>query len=90
VPTDVKTVAETLIKAYGGSVPVHVSGNFRVGDIRDNFADLSKISAGLGFLPAVDFATGIARFAEWVNSQEVKADRYDHSIAEMKAKGLYK
>ena len=38
VPTDVLTVANTLIEKYGIQVPVKVSGNYRLGDIRHNYA----------------------------------------------------
>ncbi|MGJ1403295.1 NAD-dependent epimerase/dehydratase family protein [Sphingobacterium siyangense] len=90
VPTDVLTVANELIKNYGVDVPVNISGNYRLGDIRHNYADLSKIKKHLGFEPKVSFAEGIKNFTEWVNTQEVQEDKYQQSIDEMKAKGLYK
>lgn len=90
VRTDVMTVAQSLIDVYRASVPVRISGNFRLGDIRDNYADLSKIQSKLGFFPKVDFMTGIRFFAEWVNTQDVVSDGYSDSINEMKTKGLYK
>jgi len=88
--TSVLTVAHSLIAAYGADVPVRVSGNFRIGDIRDNFADIEAARKLLSFTPKIDFATGIRRFAAWVDGQAVHADTYEQSIAEMKAKGLYK
>ena len=90
VRTDVITVARSLVEAYGVNVPVRISGKFRVGDIRDNYADLTKTASVLGFVPTIDFATGIRRFTEWVNCQDVMPDRYDQSILEMKVKGLYR
>ncbi len=90
VATDVASVARSLIEAYGADVPTRISGNFRVGDIRHNVADIGKIAAALGFRPQVSFGTGIGRFAAWVGGQQVKADGYERSIEEMKAKGLYK
>lgn len=90
VPTDVLTVANTLIKQYGIAVPLNISGNYRLGDIRHNYADLNKISTTLGFTPLINFETGISRFVQWVNGQEVSAGRYEDSIAEMKEKGLFK
>ncbi|WP_293752145.1 NAD-dependent epimerase/dehydratase family protein [uncultured Paraglaciecola sp.] len=87
---DVLTVANTLIKAYGSNSKVTISKNYRLGDIRHNYADLTKIKEKLGFLPQFSFEQGIAKFTEWVNSQEVKEDKYEKSIEEMKAKGLYK
>lgn len=88
--TSVLTVARSLIDAYGAEVPVRISGNFRFGDIRDNFADISQARALLGFDPKVSFLDGIYRFAAWVNEQNISEDTYSQSIAEMKAKGLYK
>ena len=90
VATDVLTVANTLIEKYGISVNVSVSGNYRLGDIRHNYADINKIKSLLGFVPHWSFSDGIGEFAKWVNEQEIQEDKYDQSIEEMKQKGLYK
>ena len=90
VATDVITVAESLSKNYGVQVPITISGNYRLGDIRHNFADLTKISSTLGFQPKFSFEQGLKQFTDWVNTQEVQEDKYQKSIDEMKAKGLYK
>ena len=90
VATDVLTVAETLIEKYGIEVPVTVSGNYRLGDIRHNYADLTKIKTNLGFEPLWSFDRGIRQFTDWVNTQDIQKDRYEDSIEEMKTKGLYK
>jgi len=90
VPTDVSTVAHTLVKCYGLEVPVTVSGNYRLGDIRHNYADITKARTLLGFEPVYDFEKGIRKFSAWVDRQQVMEDKYEDSISEMKAKGLYK
>lgn len=90
VATDVLTVARTLIGKYGLQVPLRVSGNYRSGDIRHNYADISLARELLGFEPRWDFDRGITRFVDWVNAQEVQEDKYESSIREMKRKGLYK
>ncbi len=90
IPTTVLEVAEGLISLYGKDVPVKVSGNYRLGDIRHNYADMKKIEQLLGFRPSVSFADGLCQFTDWVKAQEVKASRYEESISEMKAKGLMK
>lgn len=90
VAIDVLTVANTLCEKYGKNVPVTVSGNYRLGDIRHNYADISLARSILGFEPKWSFADGIEQFARWVDQQEVQEDKYDASIEEMKAKGLYK
>lgn len=90
VATDVMKVAKTLIKNYGVEVPIKISGNYRLGDIRHNYADLTKIKSKLGFQPKFSFEQGINEFTKWVNDQEIETDNYAKSIDEMKARGLYK
>ena len=87
---DVMTVANTLVKTYESNSKITISGNYRLGDIRDNYADLTKIKEKLGFEPKVDFEEGISRFTKWVEMQEVAEDKYEKSVDEMREKGLYK
>ncbi|WP_151948816.1 NAD-dependent epimerase/dehydratase family protein [Aliarcobacter butzleri] len=87
---DVNTVASTLTRAYDSNSKITISGNYRLGDIRDNYADLTKIKSKLEFEPKISFEEGIRRFTSWVNVQEVVEDKYEKSIEEMKEKGLYK
>ncbi len=87
---DVNKVASTLVKEYKSNSKISISGNYRLGDIKDNYADLTKIQTKLGFEPKVSFEEGIKRFTKWVNAQEVVEDQYEKSINEMKEKGLYK
>lgn len=90
IAIDVLTVANTLIGKYGKQVPVIVSGNYRLGDIRHNFADITAARSILGFKPKWSFDEGITEFVKWVNEQEVQEDKYEVSIKEMREKGLYK
>lgn len=90
IAIDVLTVANTLIEKYGIKVPVTISGNYRLGDIRHNYADITAAKEILGFQPKWNFDEGIGEFAKWVNEQEIQEDKYDISIEEMKQKGLYK
>jgi dTDP-L-rhamnose 4-epimerase len=90
IATDVLTVAKTLAEKYGKKTPIQVNGNYRIGDIRHNYADISRITRELGFIPKVNFATGATAFANWVSTQQLQESAYDKSIEEMKSKGLYK
>ena len=90
VATDVITVAKELSNNYGIQVPITISGNYRLGDIRHNYADITKARQLLGFDPKISFKEGLKQFTDWVNTQEVEEDKYQQSIDEMKAKGLYK
>ena len=90
VATTVMDVAALLVKNYGIDVLLQVTGNYRVGDIRHNYADTTKIEKLLGFIPSVSFSDGIKKFTDWVNGQDISSSRYDESIREMKEKGLMK
>jgi dTDP-L-rhamnose 4-epimerase len=83
-------VVESLMKHYKKEVNIDVSGNYRLGDIRHNYADLEKINKLLGYTPSITFDEGVSRFTKWVESQEVQRDSYNESIEEMKKKGLFK
>lgn len=86
--TSVQTVAETLIQLYGSSVPIEISGAFRKGDIRHNFADLTKARKILNFIPSFSFQQGISIFAEWAARQDVYHSRYKDSLYELASRGL--
>lgn len=90
VATSVLSVAQTLCKMYGVNVPIHVSRDYRIGDIRHNYADISLAKDILGFDPKWSFEKGIAAFADWVKQQEIEHDHYEESINEMRSKGLFK
>ena len=59
-------------------------------EISDIIMDLSKIESLLGFNPKYDFQKGITEFVKWVKTQEIKEDKYEKSIQELKKKGLMK
>lgn len=83
-------VANLLVGYYDAQVSLQVTGNYRLGDIRHNYADINKIETLLSFKPQYDFKTGLKRFTDWVNSQQVQKSKYEDSIREMKSKGLMK
>lgn len=89
-PTDVLAISKILIENYGKEVPIKVTGNFRIGDIRHNYADLSKINKVLGFKPKYDFKAGSEKFCNWVKQQKIPGTKYQESLEEMRAKGLFK
>jgi dTDP-L-rhamnose 4-epimerase len=90
IATSVSEVANLLKSLYNSNVKISVSGKYRLGDIRHNYADLSKIRSELGFSPKFDFLSGITLFVNWVKTQEVMEDRYEISIQELENKGLIK
>ena len=69
VPTTVIHLARTLLATAGFSVPIVVSGDFRIGDIRHCYADIGRAREGLGFFPITSLEHGLARFCEWATLQ---------------------
>ena len=65
-----------------------VTGQFRVGDIRHNFASIDQARKLLGFEPQVSLSQGLGRFCAWAANEPVYGDRLDQATAELKAKGL--
>jgi dTDP-L-rhamnose 4-epimerase len=55
-------MARALAAAMKGPEPV-VTGQYRLGDVRHITADSSRLREELHWLPAVDFATGMAELA---------------------------
>ncbi|MEN6455507.1 MAG: NAD-dependent epimerase/dehydratase family protein [Prolixibacteraceae bacterium] len=89
-PVSVLKVAETLRENYHSGVRINISGNYRVGDIRHNYAALSKIAAILNYRPRFSFENGIAAFCRWVAKQDPRPDQSASAIEELKKKGLYR
>ena len=89
-PISVIEVANTLKSYYKSDISITISGNYRTGDIRHNYADLSKIKKDLNFEPKYSFAEGIEKFCNWVITQEVSVDNYDKSLKELIDKKIFK
>lgn len=87
-PTSVRELAEALLQAGGLDVPVRVTGQFRVGDIRHCFADLTAARSVLGFEPQIGLLQGLQRFTAWAASQPVHEDKLAQATEELRRKGL--
>ena len=90
VATNVLDVANSLQSLFNKSIPIEISGQFRIGDIRHNLADLSRIRNALGWAPNILFKDGLAGFVDWAKNEVIQHDRYEESLAELKNKGLFK
>jgi dTDP-L-rhamnose 4-epimerase len=90
VPTTVRDVVAGLSLVFGQDVRARISGNYRSGDIRHNFAELSLAKETLIAKPQVPFIDGLERFAAWVKKQPLVASKYETSLKEMRVKNLLK
>ena len=73
-PTSVLQIANMLVDCFDGKIRPEVTGQYRLGDIRHCYADLTNIRSALGFEPKVSLKQGLAHFAEWVLSQPLPED----------------
>ncbi|WP_458128152.1 NAD-dependent epimerase/dehydratase family protein [Pseudomonas sp. Z2-11] len=88
IATSVKTVAEELTRAFGKEPNLVVTGQYRIGDIRHNYADIGKLKDLLGVVPKISLAAGLKRFASWVNEQPLPEDRLEQANEELRARKL--
>jgi dTDP-L-rhamnose 4-epimerase len=87
-PTSVAELARVLLEVSGFDVPVEVTSQYRLGDIRHCFADLTQLREEFGLVPQVSLAQGLARFCEWAHGQPVHVDRLETATDELRRKGL--
>lgn len=88
VPTSVLQVADILRRLLGSTSEFKVTGDFRAGDIRHCYADLSKSREILGYAPSISLEDGLQRFCDWVLTQPVLEDRSDKAMEELTKLGL--
>lgn len=87
-------VADTLKRLYESESVIKISGDFRIGDIRHNIADISNAQQLTGFKPSYTFEEGMKEFTAWVKGQneenkiEESNDRFEQSLKEMKSTGM--
>jgi dTDP-L-rhamnose 4-epimerase len=81
-------IAEILRKNINPNVSIEISGEFRKGDIRHNYADLTLIKEKLNFSPKFNIEQGLTLFTDWMLSQDEEEDKYEKSLDELKEKGL--
>jgi dTDP-L-rhamnose 4-epimerase len=84
----VNQVVQYIKEYFGSSSEVQITGQFREGDIRHNFADISKIRSMLQFNPTWTFQHGIGDFLKWVDTQDSNTNMYEKSLLELKERGL--
>ena len=86
--TTVKQVADQINAYFGNHSTVQVTGAFREGDIRHGFADLTRAKKLLGYQPAWKFEQGLQKFLGWAEQSAPSTQGYEHSLAEMRERGL--
>ncbi len=90
VSTSVIEVAKRINQFFEGKGEIKVTGNFRVGDIRHNRADITLANNILGYVPSLKFEVGLNNFLKWVeNEPENEVDGVLRSTRELESSGLF-
>lgn len=87
-PTSVLEVARLLARIMGSAIEPHVTGEYRLGDIRHNFAAIAELERVTGFVPGVSLEAGLRRFVKWVQTQPIPEDQLDRANAELRSRKL--
>lgn len=83
------SIARLLCRTMGAEEKLQITGQYRLGDIRHNFADLDLIQSATGFRPKISIEEGVRRLCEWIESQPIPADLLDQANNELKARNLF-
>lgn len=86
--TTVTEVAQKMIALGRFDCKAYVSGQFRAGDIRCCYADISKAREILKFECRVSLEQGLSRLIKWGTTQPIFEDRSEVAENELANKGL--
>jgi dTDP-L-rhamnose 4-epimerase len=84
----VREVAERMGEVLGlPEVGLQVTGQYRAGDIRHCFSNISRAREVLGYAPQVTIEEGLQELAEWLPRQQA-VDRVSMAREELASRGL--
>lgn len=83
----VMDLAFLIREKTGTPISIEVTGQCRIGDIRDCYADLTHSKALLGYAPKVSFAEGVEDLIAWARGEQA-VDSLDAAEEELRTRGL--
>jgi dTDP-L-rhamnose 4-epimerase len=85
----VSDIASTLIELYGKDLKPVISQEFRAGDIRHCYPNISRARNLLGFEPQIQLKEGLAELVEWAKAHGWgSVDHFDRALSELKERQL--
>jgi dTDP-L-rhamnose 4-epimerase len=87
-PISILQLASILASALRYDGEPQIVHQFRAGDIRHCYADLSRIQALLGYQPRHTFEDGVTELIEWVSQQQGLVSAVPDAHAQLAAHGL--
>ena len=86
-PTEIGELARTMASACNSAIEPRITREFRAGDIRHCFADMTRIRDVLGFTPKISLKEGIEELIKWAETEEA-IDLYHQAEAELRRIGI--
>jgi dTDP-L-rhamnose 4-epimerase len=84
----IREIATKLATVMGKpSLTAKITSNYRAGDIRHCYADITKARKLLGFNPSVSLEDGLTELTEWIITQEAN-DGFELAGKELERRGL--
>ncbi|MFT3781085.1 MAG: SDR family NAD(P)-dependent oxidoreductase [Nibricoccus sp.] len=83
----VREIADRMMRVLDKDIEPEITEEYRVGDIRHCFADISLARKVLKYNPSVAFEDGLAEYAEWLRDQ-ISVDHVGQAREELAARGL--
>ena len=85
-PVTILEVAETQKELLNSESKLDITSDFRAGDIRHCFSDVSQISIH-GYSPVYSFSDGMADLVSWQREQK-PIDQFEDAARELSSRGL--
>lgn len=84
----IREIAERLAKVMNKArlKPI-ITSNYRAGDIRHCYADISKARKLLGYVPSVNLESGLVELTMWLGDQKA-IDKFEMAGTEIEKRGL--
>ena len=86
-PVTIREVAFQLGRALGLQLPANITGQYRAGDVRHCFADITAATQLLGYSPRITLQSGLEELGTWLESQEAD-DKVDDALQQLNVHGL--
>lgn len=86
--TTILSIATMLSRLMNSTIEPHITAQYRVGDIRHNHADISRLRHLIGYEPRISVEEGMKRFCDWVSTQPIPENLLEKANAELKARNL--
>lgn len=87
-PVTVLEYVGMLLKLLGKNIDPEITGEFRFGDMRHIFSDISKIKAILDWQPTTPLEEAARQYIDWTESQPEVKDHYTEAAAAMRGMGV--